>query len=113
MTTRKKENDSNDKIHEALELLNEAAKGKKEEVSGAINAKYEHLRDMFVGVIEDGQCIAEDAKKTISKTLQVEEKRVKEVVAQIDKDIRKNPWPYVGGAVLGSLCIGLLLARKN
>ena len=113
MTTHNKEHEKKDKIHEALDLLNDAAKEKKEEVVGVINAKYEHLREMFAGVVENGQSVAEDAKKNISKTLSAEEKKIKQMAAHWDKEVRKNPWTYVGGAALGSLCLGLILGRKK
>ncbi len=113
MTTHNKEHEKKDKIHEALELLNDAAKEKKEEVYGVINAKYEHLRDMFAGAVENGQSFADDAKKNISKTLSVEEKKLKHIAGQWDKEVRRNPWMYIGGAALGSLCVGLLLSRKK
>ncbi len=113
MTTHSKENEKKDKIHEALELLNEAAKEKKDEVYGVINSKYEHLREMFAGAVETGQDFADDAKKNISKTLSAEEKKLKQIAAQWDKEVRKNPWTYIGGAALGSLCLGLLLGRKK
>lgn len=105
--------EKNDKIHEALELLNEAAKGKKEEVFGVITDKYEHLREMFAGVAKNGQSLAEDARKNISKTFQMEEKKIKQMAVQWDKKIRKNPWAYIGGAALSSLFLGMLLTRKK
>lgn len=102
-----------DKIQEALELLNEAAKEKKEEVHDVIGAKYEHLREMFSGALENGQAVAEEARKSLSKTLQAQEKKVKAAAAEWDKKIHKNPWAYVGGAALGSLVLGMILARKK
>lgn len=113
MTTHLKEHEKKDRIHEALELLNEAAKEKKNEVYSVINAKYEHLREMFAGAAESGQSFAEDAKENISRTLSAEEKKIKQVAAKWDKEVRSNPWTYIGGAVLGSLCLGLLLGRKK
>ena len=108
-----KDHEKKDKIHEALELLNEAAKEKKEEVYEVINAKYEHLRGMFSGMAQNGQSLAEDAQKNISKTLRAGEKKIKQMAVQWDKEVRKNPWMYIGGATLGSLCLGLLLRRKK
>ena len=113
MTTHAKDHEKKDKIHEALELLNEAAKEKKDEVYGVINSKYEHLREMFAGVAENGQSLAEDATKNISKTWHAEEKKIKKLAADWDKEVRENPWTYIGGAALGSLCLGLILGRKK
>ncbi len=113
MTTHAKETEKKDKIHEALELLNEAAKEKKDEVYDVINAKYEHLREMFAGALENSQSVAEDAKKKLSKTLSAEEKKLRQIAAQCDKEVRKEPWTYIGGVALGALCLGLFLGRKK
>ena len=102
-----------DKIHEALELLNEAAKEKKEEVFDVVNAKYEHLREMFAGATEEGQNLAEDAKENISKTLHAQEKKIKAMAINLDKQVRKNPWVYIGGAAVGALVVAMLINRKK
>ena len=39
---------SNEKLKEALNLLNQAAGEKKDEVTNLVNEKYQHLRDAFV-----------------------------------------------------------------
>lgn len=113
MQTHTKAHEGKDKIHEALELLNDAAKEKKEEVFDVINAKYDHVREMFAGAAENGQAIAADARKHLSKALQAEGKKIKQTAVQLDKKVRKDPWVYLGGAALSSLVVGLLLARRK
>lgn len=102
-----------DKIHEALELLEQAAKEKKEDISGAIHTKYDHLREVFAGVAEHGQDIAGAAKKKISKVLHDEEEKVKEVMGELNKKVRQNPWGYIGGVALGSLFLGMVLRGRS
>ncbi len=102
-----------DKIQEALELLNEAAQGKKEEVFELLGDKYEHLKEFFESVASNGEAIAGQTKKQIVKSLHQEEKKLKEVATQWDKKVHKDPWAFLGGVALGSLVLGLILARKK
>ncbi len=102
-----------DKIEEALELLNDAAQEKKEEVFELLGDKYEHLKEFFENVASNGEAIAGQTKKQIVKSLHEEEKRIKEVAAQWDKKVHKEPWAFLGGVALGSLVLGLILGRKK
>ncbi len=113
MQTHAKAHEKKDKINEALELLNDAAKEKKDEVFEVINTKYGHVREMFSGAAENGQALAAQARKQLSNRLQVESRKIKLAAGAFDKKVHKNPWTYLGGAALGSLCVGLLLARKK
>ena len=101
------------KIQDALDLLNDAAQGKKEEVYELIGDKYESLRGLFETVLSNGQEVAVHAQKRINKGLHAEEKKIRQVAAQWDKKIRREPWKYLGGVAVGSLIFGLLLGRKK
>ena len=102
-----------DKIQEALEFLNEAAQEKKEEVFELLGDKYEHLKEFFENAAQNGEAMADDTKKQIVKTLHQEEKKLKEVAAQWDKKVHKEPWVFVGGVALGALALGLILGTKK
>lgn len=102
-----------DKIQEALELLNDAAQEKKEEVFEMLGDKYEHLKELFESTAHNGEAIAGEAKKQIVKSLHQEEKKLKETAAEWDKKIHKEPWAFLGGVALGSLVLGLMLGHKK
>ncbi len=102
-----------DKIQEALELLNDAAQGKKEEVFELLGDKYEHLKKFFESTAHNGGVIAGQTKKQIMKSLHEEEKRLKETAAQWDKKVHKEPWTFLGSVALGALVLGLILGRKK
>lgn len=102
-----------DKIQEALELLNEAAQGKKDEVFELLGDNYEHLKAFFESAAHNGEVLAGQTKKQIVKSLHEEEKMLKEVAADLDKKVHKEPWLFLGGVALGSLVLGLLLGRTN
>src|SRR5438105_3610859 len=102
-----------DKIQEALELLNEAAQEKREEVYEILGNKYEYLKDVFETATENGQEMAGHARKQIIKGLHAEEKKVRDAAAQWDKKVHKDPWVFISSVALGSLVLGIILGRKN
>ena len=102
-----------DRIHEALELLNEAAHEKQEEVYELLGSKYGHLKSIFDEVAHNGQAAAEQAKKQLVKGLHAEEKMLKETAAELGRKVRKDPWKILGVVALGSLAAGLILGRKH
>ncbi len=102
-----------DKIQDALELLNEAAQGKKEEVFELLEDKYEHLKEIFESAASNGSAIVGDAKKQIFNSLHDEEKKLKEVATKWDKKVHKEPWMFLGGVALGSLVLGMILGHKK
>ncbi len=102
-----------DKIHEALALLNDAARDKQEEVYELLGSKYEHLKDLVTDFAGNGQELAGQARKQILKGLHYEEKKIKEAAAEWDKKIHKNPWVFLGSVAAGSLVLGALLGRRK
>ncbi len=102
-----------DKIEEALELLNEAAQGKKDEFFDLVGDKYAHLKEFFETAANSGEAIAGKTRKQIVRSLQQEEKKMKEAAADWDKKVHQEPWAFLGGVALGSLVLGLILGRRK
>ena len=102
MTTETQVRTSHAKISEALELLNEAAKEKKDELKGLMSNKYSHIRDVMSSGVEHAQ----------EAILQGKEK-VKEIAIDVDKRVHKDPWIYIAGAAATSLLLGYLMGSKR
>ena len=90
------------KIGQALELLNEAAKEKRDEVKDLLAHKYAHIRDAILEGTEQGKQVIEKAQKF-----------VKETASETDKRVRENPWPYIAGAAVISVFVGYLMGCKR
>lgn len=101
-----------DKLEEALELLNEAAREKKEELQEAVEGRYSDLKDLLIEQAENGLSMLNHAKKRIAKTLQQEEEKILTRAKDLDRTVRRNPWPVVGGAAVSALLLGVILGRK-
>lgn len=79
------------KLDEALRLLNEAAREKKDEIQGLLSEKYGDIKDVL------GQGGA----------------RAKEWTEDVEEKVRQNPWPYIGGVALGALFVGFLMGTSR
>ncbi len=85
------ETNSRQKFEEALSLLNEAAKEKREDIQKLMSGKYSHIKDVM-GESKDSAV---------------------EVFEEVDESVRKNPWAYIGGAALGALLLGYILGSQR
>lgn len=104
---------STKKFEEALHLLNEAAREKKDEIQNLLGDKYTHIR----GVIED---TATRSRKNFRRVKQTAEdflgeggENLWEVADDLDERVHENPWGYIGGAAVGALLLGFILGSSS
>lgn len=108
---------SSQKISEALQLLEEAAKEKKDDIRKMITDKYGGVKELFAGSEEQ---VTEALKKARAYASEkavyakgVGEEKVMEYSKALDEDVHRNPWHYIGGAALGGLLLGFILGKKS
>ena len=104
---------SNKKIDEALHLLNEAAKEKKEELRQLLGEKYSHIKETLTEVALNNKEVLGRVKRITQDTLQDGQERIAEAAGEIDKQVRSNPWPYIGGVAAGALLLGFLMGSSR
>jgi ElaB/YqjD/DUF883 family membrane-anchored ribosome-binding protein len=97
---------SSEKISEALQLLEEAAKEKKSELQSMVTDKYKNVKDVFLSS-------EEQVTEALRRAREAGTVKVKEVSGAIDQEVHKNPWQYIGGAALGALLLGFIMGRKS
>ena len=112
-----KEHVNNEKLTEALKLLEEAAREKQDNLRRLVSDKYVHLKtaigDTEHSVIES---LAAAGKHTLEGTLHAKDagaEQLKQASAAVDEHVHANPWPYVGGTALAALLFGYILGRKK
>lgn len=104
---------SNAKIGEALELLNEAAKEKRDELKDLMANKYSHIREAMAAGAEHGKEAFKHAKDFAQEKFTEGGAKVKEIAGDVDKRVHKDPWVYIVGAAAASLLVGYLLGSKR
>ena len=108
---------NNDKIAEALRLLEDAAKGKKEELRTLVSNKYKNLKEALgEAELDMAAAVAAARKRTMEAARQAKDislERAREIASDLDVQVRENPWPYLGGVAIGALLIGFILGRSK
>ncbi|MDP2653196.1 MAG: DUF883 domain-containing protein [Candidatus Omnitrophota bacterium] len=108
-----KPRDSSIKITEALELLNEAAQERKDELKGLFTDKYSHIKQALIAEAEQGRQIFDKAKHLTEDAIVDGEKKIKKVVSEADKRVHQDPWPYIVNAAAFSLLLGYLVGSSR
>ncbi len=106
-------NNHNGKIAEALTLLNEAAKQKKEEVQKLLSHKYSDIRNVLEEKIEEGREKFEEFKEAAEDVIHDGQVRLKKASREADREVHKNPWKYLGIAAGCALVAGFLMGRAS
>jgi ElaB/YqjD/DUF883 family membrane-anchored ribosome-binding protein len=110
-TTRSARRKAN-KIKSALDLLNEAAKEKKEELYEAIEHQYTDIRDAFDEVAATGKAVIKQAQRTANVAVKVGQKSVKKTAQNVDEKVHDNAWVMMGVAGLVGILLGYNASKK-
>ncbi len=102
-----------DKLQQALELLNEAAQEKKEELYELIGGRYSHIKEILTEYADNGKTAANHVKKRFVRGLHNEEKKVMNMAEDLNERIHDNPLLFLGGVALSSFIIGFSLGHKK
>jgi len=112
-----KKNTSSENIAEALELLEEAAEQKKEELESVMSDKYLHLKGIIMETENGVAKTLTDAKKHALKAVMHAKKvgveKGRELAHGVDKNVHSTPWLYIGGTAVISVLLGFLLGRNR
>lgn len=111
------EHANKDGIAEALKLLDEAAKQKKDDLKNAIADKYTHLRSAILetenGFVQSLLAAKKSALDAAGHARDVSAEKAREIAGDVDKSVHRNPWPYIAGTAGAGLLLGFLLGRHR
>ena len=106
-------NASNKKFEEALQLLNEAAREKKQEIQQLFGDKYTHIRQAIQDVAAEQGDRLKRVRRAANEAVELGGERLQEVVADVEEKVKENPWPYIGGVAVGALLLGFILGASR
>ena len=104
---------SSEKLHEALELLNHAARDKGDELRQLMAGKYDDVKNVIVGAAEKSAAWAKKEGKAAVRLEAGAVKHVKQAAVNVDESAHGYPWPWIGGAALAGLLVGVLVNRRR
>jgi ElaB/YqjD/DUF883 family membrane-anchored ribosome-binding protein len=104
---------SSEKIEEALQLLQEAAEEKKDEVKKLLSGKYASLRDAVVDIEGTLAEKVEELTRKADHVRVVAEKKARKIATEVDEKVHEDPWRVIGWTTVTALLVGYLLGRKE
>jgi len=105
------------KIDAALELLESAAKDKKNDLKEHIGERYRHIRDIFKAEGQSALHLSTDELKNRVKKLEEGwnkgRERTQNFLEDTNRKVHERPLQYIGGAAVTSFMIGLLFRKRK
>ena len=109
------EHTSSEKIAEALKLLEEEATQKKDDLKTVMSDKYTHLRNVIVetesSLVKSLSDAREHAVEAATRAKDVGVEKARELARAVDKNVHRNPWPYIAVTAGFGLLLGYILGR--
>lgn len=95
-------------IHRALEILDEAAQEKKEELYEVLGEQYEDLRKAMEGIASQAVSAVGEGRERIRETVG----RAGEQFKQLDQSVHDHPWYFAAAVAVGAFWLGFLSSKK-
>ncbi len=104
---------SHKKFEEALQLLNEAAREKKQEIQQLFGDKYSVIRQAVQDAAsQQGERLSR-LRETATEAIELGGERAKQMAEDVDERVKENPWAFIAGAAVGALLLGFILGASR
>lgn len=97
------------KLNTTVQSLQEAAQAKKEEMAKLVSVKLEEIKGLLKETTENGKANLEKAVECAEDGIAEGKKKFQKAAKQVDRQVKKNPWPVIGTAAAVSLFAGLVI----
>jgi ElaB/YqjD/DUF883 family membrane-anchored ribosome-binding protein len=113
-----------DSIDEALKVLDKALGEHGKELKDLVTDDYKNLKTAISGIAEEAGISLSGVTDTVKDFGGQAYDRItdftsdglergKKLAADVDAQVKANPWPVIGGVALGTFAIGFLVGRKG
>jgi ElaB/YqjD/DUF883 family membrane-anchored ribosome-binding protein len=92
-----------------MELMNHTKK------NGTINLKekYDHFVQELQEALFENKKAIEKLKKATEEAFEESGEKLSHAAKGVQKNVKKNPWAYIGGATAIALFVGFILGKKK
>jgi len=105
---------SKERIAEALRLLDEAARNRKDEVRELVTGKYADLKGAMSPADQAGLAgMQRRAVEAAMRARALAAEKARKIAGQVDEQVHQNPWPYIAGTAIVAFVAGYLLGRRH
>jgi ElaB/YqjD/DUF883 family membrane-anchored ribosome-binding protein len=101
------------KITDALEVLNEAAREQADELGSLCARKYKDLHKAVGAVEHDVADSVRHGRERLAALRHAAADEVKSTAKTVDRKAHESPWVAMAPAVVAALAIGFLVGRKQ
>ncbi len=73
----------------------------------------QNIKDYSKLTIDQGEEKIRNAISEAEKRIKQGREQLARVAGDVDKQVRDNPWPWIAGAAVGGLLVGLLVGKSK
>lgn len=101
------------KIDEALALLNEIARDKKEELKQSMSDKYGDLKSTVLDMESEVADTARESAERLNAFKKSAEQHLRNTASDLERKVQNEPLKALGWSVAGAFVIGYILGSKD
>ena len=93
----------------AMEILNHTKKNG----LGMLMDKYEHFAQEVQDALFENKKALAKLKRMTEEALFEGGEKIKDVAVEANRNVKKNPWAYIGAVTAGALMLGFIIGKKK
>lgn len=117
--TNKRHSTSPDSIHEALAVLDRAARHKRAELSEVLETEYQDFKKVLGGVSSGFKQKTDAFKQKTNSAWQAGQKKIENSVSgartqlsHVNETVHEKPWNFMAGAALSAFLLGFGVSKR-
>jgi len=99
-------------IDDALKVLDDALDGVNAPALGALVSDQFNNVKAAIGNSGIGE-FSQQSFEQISEVAAIGLENARRIGGEVDRSVRANPWPFLGGVAVGTLALGVILGRSQ